>query len=113
MSGGSGAGNDTFVFRATTDSLPGAGHFDTITDFVHGQDHLDFTAIAGATQVQHSAVAAANTVDPHSISWFVDTPNNQTIVYVNTSGAANTVSMEVHLTGTNINLADTDILHHT
>lgn len=111
MNGGS--GNDTFVFKATTDSTPGAGHFDTINNFTHGSDHLDFTAIAGATQVQANAVAAAGLVDAHSISWFVDGANNQTIVYVNTTNTANTVSMEVHLAGVNVNLAGSDILHHT
>jgi Ca2+-binding RTX toxin-like protein len=107
-----GAGNDTFKFLSAADSQPGTGHFDTITDFTHGSDHLDFTAIAGATQVQANAVAAAGLVDAHSISWFVDSANNQTIVYVNATNTANTVSMEVHLAGTNINLTGADILHH-
>jgi hypothetical protein len=52
-------------------------------------------------------------VDAHSISWFVDTPNNQTIVYVNAGSSANQVDMEIHLTGPNINLSGSDILHHT
>ena len=39
--------------------------------------------------------------------------NNQTIVYVNSSDTANHVDMEIHLTGTNINLSGSDILHHT
>jgi VCBS repeat-containing protein len=109
MNGGS--GSDTFVFKATTDSS--AAVHDTINNFTHGTDHLDFTAIAGATQVQANAVAALNTVDAHSISWFVDGVNNQTIVYVNTTNTPNTVSMEVHLTGANINLTGADILHHS
>ncbi len=111
MTGGN--GSDTFVFKATTDSQSGAGHFDTINNFAHGSDHLDFTAIALANIVQQNAVATANTVDPHSISWFVDAANNQTIVYVNATDTANTVSMEVHLAGANINLTGSDILHHT
>ncbi len=107
-----GGGSDTFVFKATTDS-PSAAVHDTINNFTHGSDHLDFSAIAGATQVQQSPVGAAGLVDAHSISWFVDSANNQTIVYVNTTGVANTVSMEVHLAGANVNLAGADILHHT
>jgi hypothetical protein len=43
----------------------------------------------------------------------VDTAHNQTVVYVNTTDAPNTVSMEVHLAGANVNLAGSDILHHT
>ena len=33
-------------------------------------------------------------------------------LYVNTSATANHVDMEIHLTGTNINLTGSDILHH-
>ena len=106
------AGSDTFVFKAITDSQPGAGNFDTITNFTHNSDHIDLTAIAGANTVQ-GPVDAASTVDAHSISWFVDSANNQTIVYVNTTDTANHVDMEIHLTGTNINLSGSDILHHT
>ncbi|HET9716230.1 MAG TPA: VCBS domain-containing protein [Pseudolabrys sp.] len=106
------AGNDTFVFKAITDSQPGAGNFDTITDFTHNVDHIDLTAIAGANLVQ-GLVDTASTVDAHSISWFVDNLSNQTIVYVNTTGTANHVDMEIHLAGTNINLSGADILHHS
>ena len=96
MNGGS--GNDTFVFKATTDSTSGAGHFDTINNFTHGSDHLDFTAIAvadpGAGQPQLlRPVWSMLTASAGSLT----RANNQTIVYVNTTDAANTVSMEVHL----------------
>ena len=108
-----GAGeNDTFVFKAVSDSLPGAGHFDTITNFVHGMDHIDLTSIAGAANLQ-GQVAEASMVAPNSISWFVDNPHNETVLYVNTTAAANHVDMEIHLAGTNINLTGSDILHHT
>jgi Ca2+-binding RTX toxin-like protein len=105
------AGNDTFVFRALTDSPPGGGNFDTINGFIHNADHIDLTAIAGATNVQ-GQVGAANTVAANSISWF-DNGSNQTIVYVNTTATTNHVDMEIHLTGTNINLTGADILHHS
>ncbi len=107
-----GAGNDTFVFRSITDSQPGSGHFDTIGDFTHNSDHIDLSAIAGATSVQ-GVVGAASTVAANSISWFVDNAHNETVLYVNTTATANHVDMEIHLTGTNINLSGTDILHHT
>ncbi|MFZ1949737.1 MAG: M10 family metallopeptidase C-terminal domain-containing protein, partial [Pseudolabrys sp.] len=106
-----GAGNDTFVFKSIADSPPGPGQFDVITDFTHNADHIDLSAIAGATNVQ-GQVGAASTVAANSISWFVDNAHNQTILYVNTTAAANHVDMEIHLTGTNINLAGSDILHH-
>ena len=58
------------------------------------------------------AVGAPGTVGAHSISWFVDSAHNQTIVYVNTSNSVlNHVDMEIHLTGSNINLQGTDIHH--
>ncbi len=55
----------------------------------------------------------ANTVAANSISWFVDNAHNETVLYVNTTATANHVDMEIHLTGTNINLTGSDILHHT
>jgi hypothetical protein len=55
----------------------------------------------------------ADTVAANSISWFKDNAQNQTILYVNTTTMANHVDMEIHLTGTNINLTGSDILHHT
>ncbi|MGA8889121.1 MAG: M10 family metallopeptidase C-terminal domain-containing protein, partial [Pseudolabrys sp.] len=107
-----GGENDTFVFKAVSDSLPGAGHFDTITNFAHGLDHIDLTSIAGAANLQ-GQVAEASMVAPNSISWFVDNPHNETVLYVNTTATANHVDMEIHLAGTNINLTGSDILHHT
>jgi VCBS repeat-containing protein len=104
-------GDDKFVFDAITDS-PGAGNFDTINNFTQNSDLIDLTSIAGATEVQ-GLVNTISTVDAHSISWFVDSASNQTIVYVNTTDTADHVDMEIHLTGTNINLSGSDILHHT
>jgi hypothetical protein len=106
------AGDDTFVFKSSADSHPGAGQFATITDFTSGSDHIDLSAIFGATSVQ-GQVTEAHAVDANSISWFVDNAHNETIVYVNTSTTANHVDMEIHLTGTNINLTGSDFLHHT
>ena len=106
-----GGGNDIFVFKAVTNSQPGVGHFDTIADFTHNSDHIDLTAIAGATNVQ-GLVAAASTVAANSISWFVDNAHNETVLHVNSTAMANHVDMEIHLAGININLADSDILHH-
>jgi len=105
------AGDDTFVFKSTIDSQPGAGQFATITDFTHNSDHIDLSQILGLANIQ-GQVASANTVDANSISWFVDNEHNETVVYVNATTTANHVDMEIHLTGTNINLTGSDILHH-
>ena len=107
-----GGGNDTFIFKSVTDSQPGAGHYDTITDFTPNADHIDLSAIFDASHIQ-GQVAEANTVAANSISWFVDNARNETVLYVNTSGTANQVEMEIHLTGTNINITGADILHHS
>jgi Ca2+-binding RTX toxin-like protein len=104
-----GPGSDTFVFKAITDSQPGAGNFDTIQDFTPGVDHLDFTTISGTTNLHE--MANATDIAANSISWFKD--GTQTIVYVNQTGTAGHVDMEIHLTGSNINLSGSDILHHT
>jgi len=96
-----GAGADTFVFSATTDSQSGAGRFDNITDFASGVDQFDFTAIAGITNVQGST-AASGPVAAHSVAWFVDSTNNQTIVVANASDvvqAAGATDLEIHLSG--------------
>ena len=103
-----GPGSDTFVFKAIADSTPAA--FDTIQDFTPGTDHLDFTTIPGTTNL-HQMATAGEVAAANSISWFKD--GSQTIVYVNTTASAGHVDMEIHLTGSNINLSGSDILHHT
>src|SRR5262249_41174317 len=99
--------NDTFKYLSVIDSR--GSQFDTIEDFDPGNDKIDLTAIAGATIVQ-GLVGTANTVAAHSISWFVDNAHSETILYVNTTGTANHLDMEIHLTGTNV-LTFGGILH--
>jgi VCBS repeat-containing protein len=102
-----GPGSDTFVFKALADSTH--TNFDTIQDFTPGVDHLDFTTIPSTTNLHQ--MANATDIAPNSISWFKD--GSQTIVYVNTTVTQGNIDMEIHLTGTNINLSGSDILHHT
>ncbi|HEX5509910.1 MAG TPA: M10 family metallopeptidase C-terminal domain-containing protein, partial [Pseudolabrys sp.] len=121
LNGGGGAdiligngGDDTFVFKSVTDSQPGAGHYDTINDFAAGADHIDLTAITGATNIQD--LAQGNTLAAHSVGWLVDSAHDQTIVYVNTTDTAETpghTDMEIHLVGTNIDLSNAFLLHHS
>jgi len=106
-----GGGFNTYKYNATSDSTPGSGHFDTITDFVHGTDKIDFTGITGLTQVVGATsiplTIAANTIE------LVATGGNTTI-YANASAVAESTTsadMEVHLVGVT-NMTFSDILHH-
>ena len=113
---GNGA-NDTFVYKFTTDSQPGAGHFDTITNFTHTLDHFDFSAISGLNSaVQgvtfNSLTAAPDSLAAHTID--IVTSGDNTVVYANASGATETlahVDMEIHVNNaTNVHSGDF-ILH--
>jgi RTX calcium-binding nonapeptide repeat (4 copies)/Bacterial Ig-like domain len=106
-----GAGNDIFKYLAVTDSRPGTGNFDTISDFTHGSDKIDFSAITGltalATATSTPATIAANTIEIVAIG-------GNTVIYANATNASEgtaSADMGIHLTGvTNVTL--TDILHH-
>ena len=103
---------NTFVYNATTDSAPGAGNFDIITDFVQGLDKIDFSALSGLGNALVSTTSAPTTIDPNTLLAYVSGGN--TILYANVSAAQETTTsadMEVHLTGV-ANLSDSDVLHH-
>ncbi|MDH2354847.1 calcium-binding protein [Bradyrhizobium sp. SSUT112] len=98
-----GANNDTFKYSGVADSNHSA--FDTITDFTSGADKVQFNSGDGVTAVANTALGSANgSVAANTAAWFVDTANNQVIVYANpTSGALNGGNaglIEIHLTGT-------------
>ncbi|WP_271608351.1 Ig-like domain-containing protein [Bradyrhizobium sp. CCBAU 21359] len=106
-----GAGSDQFVFAAVSDSTV-ASH-DTISDFVHGIDIIDTSAIAGVTSVQGLLSGSAQ-VAAHSIGWIQSGAN--TIVYVNSSATAQSegaADMEIVLTNVTANiLTSQDFLLH-
>ena len=112
-----GAGNDTFVFKAITDSQPGAGHFDTITDFTHNSDHFDFSAISGLNSNNqsisfNSLISTPTTIAPHTID--IVTSGGNTIVYANASGSTQNIAsadMEIHLTSITT-LSQNDFILH-
>jgi Ca2+-binding RTX toxin-like protein len=114
-----GAGNDTFVFKAITDSTP-ASH-DTIFNFNHSNDVIEFNSIAGING-SHGVPAfegklsgAGNlTLDPHSVG-YIEVGGN-TEVLVNTTSSAEIVTasdrhaanMEIDLIGIHLGLTKND-----
>ncbi|HVO94115.1 MAG TPA: hypothetical protein VMT22_14790, partial [Terriglobales bacterium] len=108
-----GGGSDTFAFKAITDSQPGTGHFDTITDFTAGLDHIDLSAITGVNSNNQAvnfqsltslpATLAAHTID-------IVTMNGNTVIYANASAATQSIGspdMEIHLNNvTNVHSSD-------
>ena len=108
LTGGSGA--DHFAFNAVSDSTV-ASH-DTISDFLHGTDVIDTSAIAGITAVQ-GLITGITQVAAHSIVWIQS--GADTIVYANSTGTAESqasANMEIILTNvTASTLAGTDFFH--
>lgn len=107
LSGGNGL--DVFVYLAPTDSTH--DRRDTILDFKHGVDILDFSMLEGGASF-HPLVTvgtAPTTIDAFTLLAFVSGGN--TILYVNNTEnaqAADAASMEILLQGTK-NLTDSDL----
>jgi Ca2+-binding RTX toxin-like protein len=105
-----GPGSDHFVYAATSESTV-ASH-DTISDFVHGSDVIDTSAINTLTAVG-GLITGATQVAPHSIVWIQSGSN--TIVYANSSGVAEnqaSADMEIDLTNvTASTLTSSDFFH--
>jgi serralysin len=106
-----GAGIDKFLFTATADSSPSAP--DLITDFVHGVDIIDFSAIdantssnAGGDQAFSFAGQNSNVV-ANSVSWYESSGN--TIIQADVD-ANTTAEFTIVLTGVNHNLAASDFI---
>jgi Ca2+-binding RTX toxin-like protein len=106
-----GAGLDEFLFTATADSSPSAP--DLITDFVHGVDIIDFSAIdantssnAGGDQAFSFGGQNSNVV-ANSVTWYESSGN--TIVQADVD-ANTTAELTVVLTGVNHNLTASDFI---
>jgi Ca2+-binding RTX toxin-like protein len=106
-----GAGIDKFIFTATADSSPSAQ--DLITDFVHGVDIIDFSAIDANTSSNASGNQAFSfggqnsNVAANSVTWFESSGN--TIVQADVD-ANTTAELTVVLTGINHNLTASDFI---
>ena len=109
LTGGTGA--DHFVFNAASDSTV-ASH-DTISDFVHGSDVIDTSAIAGITTVQ-GLISGTTQVAANSVVWIQS--GADTIVYANSTGTAEdqgSANMQIILANVTASaLVGTDFLLH-
>ncbi|TPJ32191.1 VCBS domain-containing protein, partial [Mesorhizobium sp. B2-8-3] len=105
-----GDGADHFVYTAVADSTHAA--FDTIQDFLHGTDKLDFLDTLNLTGTPTN-LGASTTLAAHSVGWTTDGTN--TIVYANVGTSAEAITngadvIEIHLLGvTNLSSADINL----
>jgi YVTN family beta-propeller protein len=114
-----GSGHDNFVFKAVTDTTP-ASH-DTIFNFNHATDQIDFASIAGITGGNGTPTFQGNlngsgnlTLNAHSVG-YIEVGGN-TEVLVNTTSSAESVTlsdthaanMEIVLSGTHLGLTSHD-----
>lgn len=114
-----GTGSDNFVFKAVSDSTPSS--HDTIINFNHSNDVIDFENISGINgshgvpTFEGKLSGAGNlTLDPHSIG-YIEVGGN-TEVLVNTTSTAEIVTasdthaanMEIVLTGVHLGLTKND-----
>jgi hypothetical protein len=110
-----GSGNVTFVYNAAADSTP-TSH-DTITDFRHNHDTIDFTNIPGINAnhgipLFQGKLTGNLTLNAHSVA-FLEVGGN-TEVLVNTTATAENAGhadMEIVLVGVNLGLTATDFHH--
>ena len=107
-----GTGNDTFVFNATGNSGNTSGTADVITDFVHGQDIIELTAIDANTNVGGGGSGGqtftwGGTSPTANGVWYTEVGPN-TIVSMDTNGSTGSVEMMIVLTGIGKNLTAAD-----
>ncbi|MDX8528074.1 VCBS domain-containing protein, partial [Mesorhizobium sp. MSK_1335] len=106
-----GDGADHFAYTAVADSTHAA--FDTIQDFLHGTDKLDFLNALTLTGTPTN-LGASTTLAAHSVGWTTDGTN--TIVYANVGSSTEAITsgadvIEIHLLGVN-NLSSADFNLH-
>jgi Ca2+-binding RTX toxin-like protein len=117
-----GSGKVTFSYSLTADSTSSAP--DTITDFRHGYDKIDFTNIAGINATNgvpsfqgYLTGTGSLALKAHSIALLQVGGNTE--VLVNTSNTTETVSatdmhaadMKIQLVGINLGITATDFHH--
>ncbi len=74
------------VYNAITDSQPGTGNYDTVTNFTTNVDHINFAAISGLNSNNQavnclSLTSTPNAIAAHTID--IVTSAGNTIIYAN------------------------------
>jgi Ca2+-binding RTX toxin-like protein len=103
-----GAGHDTFAFNATNESGNTSGTADVITDFVHGQDFIDLTAIDANTSSGGNQAFTFNGATPTAHGVWVTESGGNTLISMDTNGSTGSVEMMIVLTGINKGLTAAD-----
>ena len=98
-----GAGSDIFKYAAVSNS--NHTNFDTITGFTSNSDKIQFnTTLSAITATAASLASATSSVAAARVAWFVDTANNQVIVFANPTASAlnggDAGLVEIRLAGT-------------
>jgi Ca2+-binding RTX toxin-like protein len=109
LTGGPGA--DRFVFTALTDSPVSTP--DIITDFLHGTDVFDLSAVDANSSIKKDQAFAFfagedSNVIANSVTWY-ESPGGDTIVQADVDGNT-TADMMWVLLGTNHNLTASDFI---
>jgi len=105
-----GSGGNSYIYGSTSESVPGNGKFDTITNFAFTFDSIDLRGI-GAALTYFGQEPTGAKIPAQSIAW--QQSGGDTLVYVNTSGimeATNKADMEIALHGT-LPLTTNNFLH--
>jgi VCBS repeat-containing protein len=94
-----GGGSDTFRYNAVTDSQPGTGNFDIITDF-NSSYTIDFSGITTHVIYQiQGAVSGPSQINPNSIAWYADGQGNTVVITDASSTVHGQVDMQILLQG--------------
>ncbi len=103
-----GAGSNTFVFTATGDSANTSANADVITDFVHGKDFIDLTAIDANTSNGGNQAFTFNGATPTAHGVWITEAGGNTLISMDTNGSSGSAEMMIVLTGINKGLTAAD-----
>jgi len=104
------SGDGIFVHSSATDS--NSTHFDTIIDFISGEDKINLAAF-GALAFLHMT-STGTFVPPHTLAWIYDPATNETIIYANPTDGSLHIGdprlLEIHLQG-DVSVAESNFVY--